>query len=83
MKKYIKSNNVEPVLAAEGENILDDLISQNEADFEFILTGAAKMARDGAEADAVVIMQNLSDTLQQVINTIADGVSDDGGSDVE
>lgn len=66
------------IAAAEGgEDQLNDTISNLKDDFDYAIDGLERLARQGANGrnDALMIGEDLSASLQSIINQIADNVS--------
>lgn len=75
MKKYLK-----PIQAAEesATDRLDAAIDELNDDFDYIVSGLEKLGRSGAngENDALVIAENLQNSLNAIISEIADTVAE-------
>ena len=67
------------ILAAEeGDSKLADVITDLKDDFEYIISGLEKLDRSGAESsnNGLIIAEQLQSSLQDVINDIAEGVTE-------
>jgi len=63
MKKFIS--------AATDANPVDDILDSIEDDFDYAMAGIDKINRDGNSKTAMELAQNLSQSLQSIIESIS------------
>ena len=67
MKRYVRA-------ASNSDSLLDDKIDDVKADFDYIIDGLDKLSRMGLEKDAITLVDQLSDTLLSIEESISDKI---------
>lgn len=74
MKRVIKQS----IMSAteDGNDALDEALSNLKDDFDYALSGIEKLGRSGAQSanDALVIAEKLSDAINNILSEIANSV---------